>query len=340
MIFAALTLVFLARAMRANRRADFILLGLTLGYGMHAYTACRMLPLVVVAGVGLAVLLRRIRWRERLRYVFNLGVCAFIAAIVSLPIFHVSLDYPHKFYTNNTGPVFGVAPGEPIDIDIDWFVTGIMHNFRRSLLMFNWNGDANWLQSAPMQPALDLLTGALLILGAAAWFARLLRSPSDPLLWLVPTLIFIMLLPVTLSVYDWVTVPSNTRATGTMPGIYLLVGLAMLRIGQEMWRIFGRRLGAALAVGFCALVLLVSNAANTAMVFDGFARNVIQAPYSHIGKTVRALLDSDVGWGNIVFVPFESNWRCIMSSLRRASRDGITTPRLRWYRYILHALAT
>ena len=307
-VFSALTLVFLARAMRTNRRADYILLGLTLGYGMYAYTACRMLPLVVVAGVGLAVLLRSIRWRERLRYVCNLGVCAFIAAVVSLPIFHVSRDYPHRFYTNNTGPVFGLAPAEPIDIDIDWFVTGIMRNFRRTLLMFNWNGDANWLQSAPVQPALDLLTGALLILGAAAWFARLLRSPSDPLLWLVPALIFIMLLPVALSVYDWVTVPSNTRAAGTMPGIYLLVGLAMLRMAQEFWRVFGRRLGVALAVGFCALVLLVSNAANTAMVFDGYARNAIQAPYSHIGKTVRALLDSDVGWGNIVFVPFESNW--------------------------------
>lgn len=308
LIFTALTLVFLARAMRENRRVDFIFLGLALGYGTYAYTACRMLPLVVVAGVGLAVSLRQISWGERLQYVVNLGACAFIAVIIYLPTFHVSLDYPHAFYTNNTRPVFGVAPGEPIDVDIDWFVTGLAHNYRRTLLMFHWNGDANWLQSAPLQPALDLLTGALLVLGLSAWFARILRSPRDPLLWLVPAVIVIMLLPVALSVYDWVTVPSNTRAAGTMPGIYLLVGFALLRIAQEIRHVFGRSIGTTFAVAGCALVMLVSNVVNTSLVFDGYARNVVQAPYSHIGKTVRALLDSDVGWGNIIFMPYESNW--------------------------------
>ena len=63
--FAALTLVFLARAMRVNRRSDYICLGLALGFGFYSYTPARLLPLLVICGTLLAIVLRPISWRER-----------------------------------------------------------------------------------------------------------------------------------------------------------------------------------------------------------------------------------------------------------------------------------
>ncbi len=307
-VFSALTLVFLARAMRGNRRADFICLGLTLGLGMYAYTACRMLPLLAVAGTGLALTLRRITWRERLRYLVNLAIAAFIALMLYLPLLHVSIDFPREFYINNTGPVFGTEPGAPLELDLDWFVTGLLSNFRLALLMFNWIGDPNPLQSVTWHPALDPLTGALLVVGLAAWLACLMRDYRDPILWLIPALIIIMLLPVALSVTDSATVPANTRSAGAMPGVYLLASLALVRLGLEIRRVFPQRIGLALAGVGCALIVLFSNAYNAALIFDHYAHNTMQAPYSHIGKTVRALLDSGLTWGNIFFVPHASDW--------------------------------
>src|SRR5258708_8671409 len=49
--------IFLARGLRYNRRADFLIAGFGLGAGMYFYQAIRMLPLVVIAGVVLALLM-------------------------------------------------------------------------------------------------------------------------------------------------------------------------------------------------------------------------------------------------------------------------------------------
>ena len=49
----ALLLIFLIRAMRDNRRNDFIIAGLVLGFSLYVYQAARMLPLVVMIGWGI-----------------------------------------------------------------------------------------------------------------------------------------------------------------------------------------------------------------------------------------------------------------------------------------------
>jgi hypothetical protein len=51
----ALVIGFVARVMRHNRMRDYVALGLVLGAGVYFYQANRMLPLVVLIGVGLAL---------------------------------------------------------------------------------------------------------------------------------------------------------------------------------------------------------------------------------------------------------------------------------------------
>ncbi len=64
-IVTGLLMIFLSRAMRRNRRGDFIKAGLVLGIGVYAYQATRMLPVVVVAGVVLAILFSLFRSGRR-----------------------------------------------------------------------------------------------------------------------------------------------------------------------------------------------------------------------------------------------------------------------------------
>src|SRR5260221_994683 len=57
-LVVTVVLIFLVRALRYNRRMDYLIAGFALGAGMYFYQAIRMLPFVVVAGGGFAVFIR------------------------------------------------------------------------------------------------------------------------------------------------------------------------------------------------------------------------------------------------------------------------------------------
>ncbi len=84
----ALALGFLARAMRHNRIGDYAALGLVLGAGVYFYQANRMLPLVALAGIGLALFSRVRTLRGGASMLGN--VIGFAAAVLT-PIAAVAL---------------------------------------------------------------------------------------------------------------------------------------------------------------------------------------------------------------------------------------------------------
>ena len=302
-LFAALTFIYLARAMRENRRSDYIKMGLTLGFGMYGYAACRVLPLAVIAGIGLALVVRRITWRERLLFLVNSAVAALVAFVVYLPLLHFSMEFPYFASYQVSQNVFGVPYGQPIEINLDAFLTGLMVNFRDALLMFNWLGDHREYQALPFKPSLDVYTGALLILGLAAWVVRLFKSRRDPVYWFVPVMILVMMLPSVLNVAAPETNPSNTRISGAIPAIHLLAALPIMAITSQIGRSYPRKLGKVLAVAFCALILLLANQRNTSLYFDDFADLLFPSlSFRHMGTTVRGLAESDVPWGNIFLI--------------------------------------
>lgn len=209
----------------------------------------------------------------------------------------VAYDFLGMMHSNNLNAVFGIHAGESLQVDIASFITGLLNNYR-ALLLFNWLGDDRSLHSIPYQPALGIMTGALLPLGVAAWRARLARHPRDAHLWLLPLLILVMLLPMTLAVEN--LIPSITRTGGVMPGIFLLVSLPLVRLALAVARAFPRPLRQAVAVAICACVILASNMSNSRMVFDIWPPLNTHPPYSHIGKTVRGLVDSGTPINNII----------------------------------------
>ncbi len=304
--FATLTLIFLVRALRRNQRGDYIILGWSLGFGMYGYAACRMLPFVVVAGIGLALLTQPHTMRERFQRALNLGLTAWVAFMIYLPMFHVSLEYSEQFYRMLNEPVFGILPGQPFIVDWDAFFTGLMANFRKALLMFHWEGDhlSHW--SVAYKPVLDVFTGGCLIVGVAAWGLRVMRHPRDAAWWLLPIMILIMMLPSTLSVADYVMVPSNTRVSGAIPPIYLLAALPVVQIAFTFARAIPRRLGQGLALGFCATLLLLALHRNTALYFDFYFRHCILPPPSLVGETMRAVQASGTPTSNIFLIPPQS----------------------------------
>ena len=308
-LFTGLLLIYLARAMRYNRRSDYVKAALALGFGLYAYQAARMLPIAVVAGVAMAMMIRQIPWRERLMHLVNLAVLAFVAFMVFLPLFHYSLEEPENYWRRTSTRILG--DDIPDEERLDAFNANIpilMSNIRNTLLMFHWRGDVIWGHGVPLEPAMDMYTGAFLILGLAAWAARMLGS-RDPVFWFAPVMIFIMLLPSALAIGFPSENPSHTRTSGALPLVYLVAALPIAIIARRLMRTFSGR-GAALTVIFCGGVILLANERNTHLYFDRFSDTYIKSsqPYSQGGAALRGFADSGGGYGNAFIIAYPWWW--------------------------------
>ena len=312
-LVTALLLIYLARAMRRNCRSDYIKAALVLGFGLYMYQAVRILPVVIVVGVVVALFASRVAWRQRVRYLIHLSILVFVALMIFLPMLHFWLDYPSAFWmrasTRILGDHLGYATPEQVEEALRTNVSVLMHNLKYALLMFNWKGDIGWFNGAGSHPVLDIFSGAFLVLGVAAWLARMIRS-RDPVTWLMPLFLLIMLLPTILSIAHPDANPSNSRALGAAPAVYLLAALPIAMIARGVCRTFPRRLGLGLALLFCSVVILLANQQNSETYFERYANGYLAAsfPHSEAGQIVGGFAASDGAIGNAFSVGFPYWW--------------------------------
>jgi hypothetical protein len=325
-LFAALLLIFLMRAMRHNRRGDFIVAGLVLGVSLYTYQAARMLPFVVVVGIGM-MMLRNIRRGEVLRrYLGHLMLLVLVSFFVFIPLFRFSQDYPEIFWMRANGRILGTpvieevnASGEVVMRDatmeerVDAFKENmaiLADNIRRAVLMYNWQGDEAWFHGIPHHPVMDIFTGGLLVVGTGAWLVLIFRY-RDPVHILIPIMAFIMLLPSALSIGRPSENPSATRSTGSLPPVYLLaafpLALAVKRIREAT---SGGTAGAVISVGAAGAVIMSAFASNMDLYFDDY-RDVYRTstwPYSEPGQMLRGFAMSDGSYGNAFMISYSYWW--------------------------------
>lgn len=324
-VVTALLLAFLARALRYNRRGDFILAGLTLGLGLYTYQAVRMLPLVVLAGVGMALLFRARSGRAAARYLLNTAVLIVVAFVVFVPLFGFWLQYPEDFWRRTQGRLLGddviqtvndqgqiVERQATVQERLDAFNRNLpilADNLRGALLMFNWKGDVAWINAAPNRPAMDSVTGALLVVGLAAWLARMVRR-RDPFDWLVPVALLIMLLPSALSIAYPVENPSHTRTSGALPLAYLIAALPLALIVKSLVEQVGGRRGRVAAGAAVALVVAGAYGANSAVYFNNYYQAYVGSslPYTEVGRVLRGFAESDGNFGNAFMIAYPYWW--------------------------------
>ncbi len=328
-LVTALLVVYLSRALRDNQRSDFIKAGLVLGIGLYTYQAVRMLPLVVLIGVGLALLFKARSRRTLAAYLYNLAVLVVIAGVVFVPLLHFWAEYPEDFWRRTSGRLMGddiiqttdelgnlVERTATLDERLAAFQENapiLLENIRTVLLMFNWKGDVAWINGAPNRPAMDPLTGALLILGLAAWIARMARR-RDPVDWLMPGMLFVMLLPSALSIAYPVENPSATRTSGALPAAYLFAALPLALIMRSSIRLVSGWRGAAIAAGMAAVVTLLAYSANASLYFGTEDEDYLGSyltsslPYSEIGLALKGFADSGGSFGNAFMVAYPYWW--------------------------------
>lgn len=328
-IVTALLVIYLSRGMRYNRRGDFIKAGLVLGFGVYAYQAVRMLPVVVIAGVLLAIvfaLFRSRRWENIGRYLVNLGVLILFSLVVFVPMLGFARDYPEDFWRRTSGRLLGDDIIQTTDengqiitrtatIDermsaLQQNVGILVSNIRNALLMYNWKGDVAWITAVPNKPEFDVFTGALLIVGTGAWGVRMFKR-RDAADWLMPVALFIMLLPSALSIAYPIENPSATRTSGSLPEAYLFAALPLAMACMSLYRFAPNWKGKTASGVAVGVILLASGSANWNTYFVEFRdsyNNSSPAPYTEAGRFLRGFADSGSTLGNAFMIAYPYWW--------------------------------
>jgi hypothetical protein len=324
-LISALLLIYLARAVRRNQVADFIKAGLVLGFGLYMYQAVRMLPVVTLVAVALAIYLTAQSWRERMRYLRNLMVLVWISLMVFIPMLHYSIEYPDLFWRRTAGRLLGddvieetKADGTIVMREVTFEdrmnalrdnLPVLASNLRNVLLTFTWKGDVATINGVPNRPTMDSYSGALLIIGCAAWLVWSLRK-RDAVYWLVPLFVVIMLLPSALSIAFPIENPSHTRTSGAIPGVYLLAAFPLMLLIDYAWQQTTTRRGQIVAAGMGSLILLGSFGSNRHTYLDLYPAIYETAfhPYSVPGDYLRGFVLTGGSYGNAFMIGYTHWW--------------------------------
>ncbi len=346
-LIVSIILVYFVRALRFNRRVDYVKAGLLLGAGLYMYQAVRMVPIVLVAGLLLALLVpagagvlrrRRINIASpinvvrslflRRQIVFNFVALVIVAAAVFAPLGRYMVQYPVEFWARTSGRLFGEdtiqvtdpATGQVVIRDVTTqerlaaFGKNIGYfgqNMVSATLMFTWMGDRAWVSGEQGgSPEMDRLTGALFVIGLGLWLVRMIRR-RDPGDWLIPFGLVIMLFATALSLAFVIEVPSATRASGAIPFAYGLAGFAGAVILRQAWRTLRGNLGRILVVAVAALIWLFPIASTNASTYvnKSMVDYIDSAqPHKQAGQILRGFEDSTGAPGNAFMIAYTYWW--------------------------------
>jgi hypothetical protein len=227
-------LFYLLRGLRTRNRNDFILSGLFLGLGLHGYSPIRIMPLVVVVAIGLCLLHVQSRGLRR-DAVLWLVILGLAALLVFLPLLRYTFDNPDAFSyraLSRLGSVDQPLPAPALQV--------FLSNLWNGMLMFNWDDGEIWVHSVTHRPALDMVAGALFLIGMVLLLVRYLRYRHWLDLFLLLS-IPLLALPSILSLAYPAENPALNRAGGAYVTAFVIVGLALDAVISSMLAGSGQR---------------------------------------------------------------------------------------------------
>ena len=201
------------RAVRLERRADFIMAGVCIGVSQYAYIVARAFPValggaLLAAGLVPGSVLRR-RWR-------GLVFTGAVAALLALPQWILFLRVPFTLFsrTEQTAGRFLFSMADPAAL--------FLGKFANLLLMFGVQWDN---KSHPGQPLLD----PVLFVGLLAGLLVALRQRRA-------AQVFCLVIAVLLYVPELLTfelmAPAPTRTLAALPFVFLLAGMGLAALWQ------------------------------------------------------------------------------------------------------------
>ena len=327
--FAAPALFFLVRGLREQGRNDFLLAGLCTGLSLYGYSPARILPFVLVAGV-LVYLAHPIARGRRMQILIWLATAGVIALVVFVPLARAGLTYPDQFLSRALTRMTAAEqplPGPALVI--------LLTNIWNALKMFNWDSGEIWVVTIPRHPLLDVVSGALFLIGTGIVIVRYFRRRSWIDLFLLLSIPLLMA-PSILALAFPVENPAPNRAGGALIPVFTVAGLALVAVLSGLRAAWPRRGGLVLAVAAGALLLGLAISDNYRMLFTDFgalyrngawntkdAGDVIRGFADSIGTTRTAHVVPYPHWVDTRLVGFQAGTPGVDYALPRESIDGL-----------------
>ncbi len=217
-VFIAPLMYFLFRALKYQRRNDFLIAGLFLGAGLYGYNAFRIAPILV----GVFVVLWALATRQfNRRFAINCVLMFGLAFVVFVPLARYASEHPADFSYRMATRLIGEddirIKGNPVEI--------FGENLVAAMAMFNWTGDRAWPNSLG-DPALDFISAGLFLLGLMWATYRTLRYREMAYAFVLIG-IAILVLPSALSIAFPQENPSVVRVGGAIPFVFIVTALPL-----------------------------------------------------------------------------------------------------------------
>jgi peptidoglycan/xylan/chitin deacetylase (PgdA/CDA1 family) len=253
-VFVAPTLFFFLRGLRRTSRNDLILSGIFLGLGLMGYSASRIMPLVLLAGI--IIYLFKYKFSKPSRsLIWAFGLTALFSLVLFLPLLRYILENPYAFGARMLTRLTSVEKELPPNLLLVFF-----QNFWRSAVMPFWKDGSAWVISVPERPALDVITAAFYFLGLISMIYRWIRTRSWQDLFLLISIPLLML-PSILSLAFPDENPSLSRAGGSMIPIFLISAIALETLFTSLWK-KSASIGTRVVIVIFGMLLIVLSASN------------------------------------------------------------------------------
>jgi hypothetical protein len=288
-LFVAPTMFFLLRGLRTRNRNDFILSGIFLGLGLHGYSPFRVVPLLVLVTFALWWASKRTQVDRYTggQVATNFLLMVIVSLIIFLPLLRYALEFPDAFWLRTNSRLLA---GNPVPI--------FFSNLWNGLLMFNVNDGNTFVNSVVHRPALDVVTGALFVIGLVLLLTR--RRFLD--LWLVVAIVT-LILPSVLSLAYPDENPALNRAAGALVPVFVVVGMTLdglltsLEVGLNR---SGQKL---VSVGVVVILFAASASQNYDLVFHQYDEQYLRVIWrtSEMGAVIREFGHPESVW----IIPYE-----------------------------------
>ncbi len=322
-LFSAAVLYYLVRALRSGRRNDFILAGIWLGLSAYGYSADRILPLLVILGVGLFLLHGQSK-SFRQQTVWQSIILVLMALVVALPLLRYISQDPQGFagrMLSRLGPSEVPLPG-PV-------TTIFFKNVWNALRMFSWTDGVVWVTSIPNYPALEVVSGGLFYLGAALALVRYVRRRH----WFDLFILFsipVLMLPSIMALAFPDENPNLYRTGGAMVPVFLLIALALDGLMNSLENHLSRPFGARLAWVTCILLVTAMSLQSYELVFNVYKEQYDLSAWntSEVGEVIKEFSQTvgsvDTAW--LMGYPYWMDTRLIAINAGYPGRDFAIFP--------------
>lgn len=296
--FVAPTLMHSIWALRGRSNRHYLWAGVFLGVGLLGYTAFRIMPLLVLAAFFIYWLHIRISEARRQALV-GILLMALVSLFVVSPLIRYALE-PGSLINYRVATRLlteeSAYPGNPLFV----FIT----NMAEALAMPFYDAGGVWLIGLLHRPALDYLSGALLMAGVLLLIRRY-RTSRDWRDLLLLVSIPILMLPSALSIAFPIENPALNRAGGATVPIFVIAALALDALAHGLKdRVKAQmkpQIAPRVAWGTAIILLMAIAATNYQVTFNQYAQNYARFSWnsSELGALAadfRAENEADNAW--------------------------------------------